>query len=98
MEVWLQLLVNGISIGAVYALFALGYTLVFSVLGVINFAHGAVFTCGAYFTYIFLGGVVGSNGLLATQKLPVTFPLAIAPSASRLNSSNGGITGGNRCF
>ncbi len=78
MEVWLQLLVNGISIGAVYALFALGYTLVFSVLGVINFAHGAVFTCGAYFTYIFLGGVVGSNGLLATQKLPVTFPLAIA--------------------
>jgi branched-chain amino acid transport system permease protein len=78
MEVWLQLLVNGISIGAVYSLFALGYTLVFSVLGVINFAHGAVFTCGAYFTYIFLGGVVGSNGLLATQKLPVTFPLAIA--------------------
>ncbi|NCU77539.1 MAG: hypothetical protein EBV59_11535, partial [Synechococcaceae bacterium WB7_1C_051] len=42
MDGLLQLLINGISIGATYALFALGYTLVFSVLGVINFAHGAV--------------------------------------------------------
>ena len=42
----LQILVNGLSVGAVYGLFALGYTLVFSVLGVINFAHGAVFTLG----------------------------------------------------
>ena len=50
MEALLQLLFNGLSVGAVYALFALGYTLVFSVLGVINFAHGAIFTLGAYFT------------------------------------------------
>jgi branched-chain amino acid transport system permease protein len=43
-----QQLVNAISLGGVYALFALGFTLVFGVLGVINLAHGAVFTIGAY--------------------------------------------------
>ena len=47
MEILVQLLINGLSVGAVYALFALGYTLVFSVLGVITFAHGALFTLGA---------------------------------------------------
>ena len=41
---FLQNLLNGISIGSVYAIFALGYTLVFSILGIINFAHAAVFT------------------------------------------------------
>ncbi len=70
----LQILVNGLSVGAVYGLFALGYTLVFSVLGVINFAHGAVFTLGAYFTYLLIGGGVGANGLLAGFQLPFALP------------------------
>lgn len=70
----LQILVNGLSVGAVYGLFALGYTLVFSVLGVINFAHGAVFTLGAYFTYLLIGGAVGANGLLAGFQLPFDLP------------------------
>lgn len=70
----LQILVNGLSVGAVYGLFALGYTLVFSVLGVINFAHGAVFTLGAYFTYLLIGGAVGANGLLAGFQLPFALP------------------------
>ena len=43
-----QQLVNALSLGCVYALFALGFTLVFGVLGVINLAHGAVFMIGAY--------------------------------------------------
>jgi branched-chain amino acid transport system permease protein len=43
-----QQLVNALSLGCVYALFALGFTLVFGVLGVINLAHGAVFMAGAY--------------------------------------------------
>jgi branched-chain amino acid transport system permease protein len=43
-----QQLVNALSLGCVYALFALGFTLVFGVLGVINLAHGAVFMVGAY--------------------------------------------------
>ena len=43
-----QQLVNGLSLGALYALFALGFTLVFGVLGVINLSHGAIFMVGAY--------------------------------------------------
>ena len=43
-----QQLLNALSLGCVYALFALGFTLVFGVLGVINLSHGAIFMVGAY--------------------------------------------------
>jgi branched-chain amino acid transport system permease protein len=43
-----QQLVNALSLGGVYALFALGFTLVFGVLNVVNLAHGAIFMIGAY--------------------------------------------------
>lgn len=43
-----QQLINALSLGCVYALFALGFTLVFGVLGVINLSHGAVFMLGSY--------------------------------------------------
>ena len=43
-----QQLVNALSLGCIYALFALGFTLVFGVLGIINLGHGAVFMTGAY--------------------------------------------------
>jgi branched-chain amino acid transport system permease protein len=43
-----QQIINGLSLGGVYALFALGFTLVFGVLNVINLAHGAIFMIGAY--------------------------------------------------
>ncbi|MGV6875662.1 branched-chain amino acid ABC transporter permease [Pseudochelatococcus sp. B33] len=43
-----QQFINALSLGSVYALFALGFTLIFGVLGVINLAHGAVFMVGAY--------------------------------------------------
>jgi branched-chain amino acid transport system permease protein len=66
----LQQIINGISIGSVYAIFALGYTLIFSILGIINFAHGAIFTLGAYFTYAFMGLAFGFNGLLKQTQLP----------------------------
>ncbi|HEY9690786.1 MAG TPA: branched-chain amino acid ABC transporter permease [Oculatellaceae cyanobacterium] len=75
---FLQQFLNGISIGTVYAIFALGYTLVFSILGIINFAHGAIFTVGAYFTYALMGGQFGFNGLLANAKFPIQLPFAVA--------------------
>ena len=53
-----QQLLNGLAIGSIYAIFALGYTLIFSILGIINFAHTAVFTLGAYFTYMLMGEAV----------------------------------------
>src|SRR5690242_897654 len=43
-----QQLINGISLGSIYALIALGYTMVYGFLGFINFAHGDVFMVGAY--------------------------------------------------
>jgi len=43
-----QQIVNAISLGGVYALFALGFTLIFGVLNVVNLAHGAIFMLGAY--------------------------------------------------
>jgi|RhiMetdeSRZDD1v2_1073273.scaffolds.fasta_scaffold57414_2 branched-chain amino acid transport system permease protein len=43
-----QQIINGLSLGGVYALFALGFTLIFGVLNVINLAHGAIFMLGAY--------------------------------------------------
>jgi len=75
---FLQQFLNGLSIGSVYAIFALGYTLIFSILGVINFAHGAIFTLGAYFTYTLSGGTFGFNGLLANAKLPFQLPFFLA--------------------
>jgi branched-chain amino acid transport system permease protein len=73
-----QQFLNGLSIGSVYAIFALGYTLIFSILGIINFAHGAIFTLGAYFTYFLCGGTVGFNGILANAKLPFQLPFILA--------------------
>src|SRR5438046_5113198 len=75
----LQTTLNGLAIGGVYAIFALGYTLIFSILRIINFAHAAVFTIGAYFTYMLTGARFGFNGLLANQALPfgLPFPLAL---------------------
>lgn len=71
---FLQQFLNGLSVGSVYAIFALGYTLIFSILGIINFAHGAIFTLGAYFTYALMGEAFGFNGLLANAKLPIQLP------------------------
>lgn len=75
---FIQQIINGLATGGVYAIFALGYTLVFSILGVINFAHGAVFTLGAYFTYALIGARFGFNGLLAQAQLPFSLPFAVA--------------------
>lgn len=51
----LQQLINGITLGAVYALIALGYTMVYGILGLINFAHGEIYMIGAYLAIILLG-------------------------------------------
>ncbi len=50
----LQQLVNGIVLGCVYALIAVGYTLVYGVIELINFAHGDIYMLGAFFMYSFL--------------------------------------------
>ncbi len=51
----IQQLINGLTLGAVYALLALGYTMVYGILELINFAHGEIYMIGAYLSIIFLG-------------------------------------------
>ncbi len=51
MTTFLQQLVNGLSLGSIYALIALGYTMVYGILRLINFAHGDVYMVGAYVGY-----------------------------------------------
>ncbi len=64
-----QQLLNGIVVGSVYALFALGFTLIFGVHHILNLAHGAVFTWGAFV------------GLYAVTRLGLPFPVAIATAS-----------------
>ena len=47
----LQQLINGISLGSIYALIALGYTMVYGIIKLINFAHGEIFMIGAFIGY-----------------------------------------------
>lgn len=59
----LQQLINGLSLGAIYALIALGYTMVYGVLRFINFAHSDVFMIGAY-TGLYLAPRLGGGSLI----------------------------------
>jgi branched-chain amino acid transport system permease protein len=74
----LQILLNGAASGGVYALVALGYTLIFSVLGVINFAQGALFSLGGYLTFLLMGGRIGVNGALPGWHLTLALPFWLA--------------------
>jgi branched-chain amino acid transport system permease protein len=52
MEVFVQQLINGITLGSIYGLIALGYTMVFGIIGMVNFAHGDVFMVSAFIALI----------------------------------------------
>lgn len=59
----LQQLLNGISLGAIYALIAIGYTMVYGIIGMINFAHGEIYMIGAYVGLVALSAVGVQSGL-----------------------------------
>lgn len=69
-SVFLQQIINGLTIGLIYALIALGYTLVYGIAQLINFAHGDVFMVGAYF------GIVG-YALLSALFHPGAHPVLL---------------------
>ena len=74
MEEFLQQLTNGLALGSIYALIALGYTMVYGVLRLINFAHGDLFTLGSYlgFTLLVSWGLSGmASGLILAVLLIV---------------------------
>ena len=62
MEYFLQQLINGLTLGSIYGLIAIGYTMVYGIIGMINFAHGDIFMIGAFIALIALL-ILGSVGL-----------------------------------
>ncbi len=64
MEYFLQQLINGLTLGSIYGLIAIGYTMVYGIIGMINFAHGDVFMVGSMVAFILLlmFGVTGASG------------------------------------
>jgi branched-chain amino acid transport system permease protein len=79
---WRDLVINGVALGAVYALIALGYTLVYGILFMINFAHGEVFMAGAFTAY-FAADALADVGLIDSNPI---FALAIIFAVAMLTS------------
>ncbi|MBJ7264245.1 MAG: branched-chain amino acid ABC transporter permease [Burkholderiaceae bacterium] len=61
MEIFIQQLINGLTLGSVYALVALGYTMVYGIIGLINFAHGDVVMIGAMVVTVVVTSLVGGD-------------------------------------
>ena len=61
MDIFLQQLINGITLGSVYALVALGYTMVYGIIGLINFAHGEVVMIGAMVSLSVIMALLGAH-------------------------------------
>ena len=82
MQVFLQQLINGLSLGSIYALIAVGYTMVYGVLQLINFAHGDVFMVGAILTLVIARwfGFVGPDHV--TQSWPAFLMCAVLSIAA----------------
>jgi len=62
MEYFLQQLINGLTLGSIYGLIAIGYTMVYGIIGMINFAHGDIFMIGAFISlavFLILTSVLG---------------------------------------
>lgn len=68
-----QQLINGLTVGGVYALIALGYTMVYGILELINFAHGEIYMLGAYLGIIILAFFTAVG--LTSQSLPLSLLL-----------------------
>src|SRR3954453_10522320 len=64
LQTFIQTLIDGIAVGSLYALIALGYTLVYGILKFINFAHSDVFALGAWVS-LTVAGLIGVSGLAA---------------------------------
>src|SRR3954469_18920344 len=60
MDIFLQQIINGLVLGSIYALVALGYTMVYGILGLINFAHGDLVMVGAMVALTVLQALFGS--------------------------------------
>jgi branched-chain amino acid transport system permease protein len=81
---WRDLVISGLALGAVYALIALGYTLVYGILFMINFAHGEVFMAGAFTAYFAADGLADAGLLDSNPILSLAIIFAVAMLTSMI--------------
>jgi branched-chain amino acid transport system permease protein len=72
----LQQLVNGLTVGSTYALIAIGYTMVYGIIGMINFAHGEIYMIGSYVAFIVITGL----SMLGVDAVPLLVGAALVAS------------------
>ena len=73
----IQQILNGLTLGSTYALIAIGYTMVYGIIGMINFAHGEVYMIGSYVSFIVLAGLAMIGIDSVTLMLVAAFIISI---------------------
>ncbi|GLK78170.1 branched-chain amino acid ABC transporter permease [Methylopila jiangsuensis] len=81
MEYFLQQLINGVTLGSIYGLIAIGYTMVYGIIGMINFAHGDVFMVGAFLALIVYLALVAIGITFVPLALLIVLLVAMALTA-----------------
>jgi branched-chain amino acid transport system permease protein len=81
MDYFLQQLINGVTLGAIYGLIAIGYTMVYGIIGMINFAHGDIFMIGAFIAMIAFLGLVALGVTAVPLALFLVLLIAMALTA-----------------
>jgi branched-chain amino acid transport system permease protein len=76
LDIFFQQIINGLVLGSMYALVALGYTMVYGIINLINFAHGEVLMVGALTSWTVVGALEGS-GLPGWVRLVISIPISI---------------------
>ena len=88
MEIYLeqlpQQLINGLTLGGVYALIAIGYSMVYGILGMLNFAHGEIYMIGGFTGWWVLHLLTQNNAVIMNAALVVSLMIIIAMAASGL--------------
>jgi branched-chain amino acid transport system permease protein len=85
-DAWVRLLVEGVTLGSIYAMIALGYTMVYGILRMINFAHGEVFMAGAFGGY-FTGVALNDAGFLNASPISSIISIVVMMLVAMLVST-----------
>src|SRR4051794_11057207 len=80
MEVFVQQLINGLTLGSIYGLIAIGYTMVFGILNMVNFAHSGVFLVSAFIALnalLFLTTWLGVSSMVVALMIVLVVSMAL---------------------
>ena len=91
MEVFVQQLINGLTLGSIYGLIAIGYTMVFGIIGMVNFAHGDVFMLSAFIALIFFLMLTTWLGMSSIALALLIVMVILAATVSLRSFRSGGI-------